>query len=193
MVKGHSLSSTTRVTRSLAPPESLALLHHQCHSFYRVRQKPLAAYTPPIVSHSLVPAGGVIAALVRPLFSNSMAGVMHMPILRAATRKSTYATSADESMWEPGSYSALVFFQIYVRCAIYFDIVVNGRDDRRRPRLDRDHAKEEELLAEDVINEFSENDILRFMMLPTRWGVIHWDREYLRNQNDQQQHEVWPR
>ena len=47
---------------------------------------------------------------------------------------------------------------------MYFDIVVNGRDDRRRPRLDRDHAKEEELFAKDVFNEFSENDILRFMM-----------------------------
>ena len=112
-----------------------------------------------------------------------------MPILSAATRR-RYATSADESMWEPGSHSALVFFQIYVRCAMYFDIVVNGRDDRRRPRLNRDNAKEEELFAEDVFNEFSENDILRFMMLPTRWGVIHWDREYRQNQNDQQQYEA---
>ena len=60
---------------------------------------------------------------------------------------------------------------------MYFDIVVNGRDDRRRPRLDRDHAKEKERFAEDVFNEFSENDILRFMMQPTRWGVIRWDRE----------------
>ena len=160
---GHSLSRIITVTRSLASSLSLVLAHHHCHSLSRTVQKPLAA-------------------LIRPPLFNSIAGAMHT--LRAATRR-TYTASADESMWEPGSFSARVLFQLYIRCSMYFDIVVNGRNDRRRPPLERDHAKEEELFAEDEIKKFSEDDILRFTRLPTRWGVLRWDREYLRNQNDQ--------
>ena len=119
-----------------------------------------------------------------------MSGVMDTSTLTAATRR-TYTASADESMWKPGSFSAQVLFQLYVRCAMYFDTVVKGRDDHRRPRLDRDHAQREESFAEYVFNDFSENDILRFMRLPTRWGVIRWDREFLRKQNEEQQHKDW--
>ena len=115
-----------------------------------------------------------------------------MPTLRAATRRA-YTAYADESLLEPNSFPTRVLFHLYIRCSMYFDIVVNGRNDRRRPPLQRDRAKEEELFAEDQFRQFAESDILRFMRLPTRWGNIRRDREFRRKQNEEQQHGNWTR